>query len=229
MAALMESRLCAVPSVPDIVQSSARAVASSELFLHELSCTLRASLTGLSKEQRLLRHVIFEAASLNSAGQDSFIKSDDYHTLDIFSVNISVSPKQILSFIDSFGWSKEWLMVVGGSKGAILDSCVHRLLTSGLLSIHFKEPFSQVIFFLCIRLLSFPPAFTTNLQPPIILEFGSYVGYSAIRLGAAVQSRNGKVATFFVIHWSHKSVYFLHAIRYTPLSQILPMQPLQRK
>ncbi len=159
----MESRLCAVPSVPDIVQSSARAVASSELFLHELSCTLRASLTGLSKEQRLLRHVIFEAASLNSAGQDSFIKSDDYHTLDIFSANISVSPKQILSLIDSFGWSKEWLMVVGGSKGAILDSCVHRLLTSGLLSIHFKEPFSQVIFFLYMAASTFA-LFSTSVS-----------------------------------------------------------------
>jgi hypothetical protein len=72
------------------------------------------------------------------------IKSEEYHTFDVSSTKISASPKQVLSFIDSFGWSKEWLMVVGGSKGAILDSCVHRLLTSGLLSIHFKEPFSQV-------------------------------------------------------------------------------------
>ncbi len=143
---MTESRLCAVPSVPDIVQSSARAVASSELFLHELSCALRASITGQSKEQRLLRHVIFEAASLNTDGQDPLIKPDDYHTFDIFNAKISVSPKQVLSLIESFGWSKEWLMVVGGSKGAILDSCVYRLLTSGLLSIHFKEPFSQVFF-----------------------------------------------------------------------------------
>jgi hypothetical protein len=150
MAMMTESRLCAVPSVPDIVQSSARVVASSELFLHQLSCSLRASLTGQSKEQRLLRHVIFEAASLNADGQGPLIKSEEYHTFDVSSTKISASPKQVLSFIDSFGWSKEWLMVVGGSKGAILDSCVHRLLTSGLLSIHFKEPFSQVFMHLLL-------------------------------------------------------------------------------
>lgn len=172
-ATVAESRLCAVPSLPDIVQSTARAVASSELFIHQLSCSLRSSFTGQSKEERLLRHVIFEAAaSNNSEGQDPLIKPDDYHTFDVTSINISVNPKRVLSLIDGFGWGKEWLMVVGGSKGVILDSCVHRLLTSGLLSIHFKEPFSQ---------------------PPVILEMGSYVGYSAIRLGEAVQSRNGKV------------------------------------
>ena len=145
-ATVVESRLCAVPSLPDIVQSTARAVASSELFIHQLSCSLRSSFTGQSKEERLLRHVIFEAAaSNNSEGQEPLIKPDDYHTFDVTSINISVTPKRVLSLIDGFGWGKEWLMVVGGSKGVILDSCVHRLLTSGLLSIHFKEPFSQVL------------------------------------------------------------------------------------
>jgi hypothetical protein len=146
MATVLDSRLCAVPSLPDIAQSTARVVASSELFLHQLSCSLRKSFTGQSKEERLLRHVIFEAAaSKNTDGLEPLIKSDDYPNFDLTSVNISVSPKQVLSLIESFGWGKEWLMVVGGTKGAVLDSCVHRLLSSGLLSIHFKEPFSQVL------------------------------------------------------------------------------------
>jgi hypothetical protein len=151
MAIVSESRLCAVPNLPDIAQSTARVVASSELFLHQLSCSIRASFTGQSKEERLLRHVIFEAAaSKNTDGQEPLLKLDDYHTFDVASVNISVPPKQVLSLIEGFGWSKEWLMIVGGTKGAILDSCVRRLLTSGLLSIHFKKPFPQV----CIRCAS---------------------------------------------------------------------------
>ena len=158
MATAMGSRLCAVPSVPDILQTSARVVASSELFLHQFGCSLRASFTGQSKEDRLLRHVIFEAAaSQNSEGQDSLIKPDDYYTFDISTVNISVPPMRVLSLIEGFGWAKEWLMVVGGTKGSILDSCVHRLLNSGLLSIHFKEPFSQV--FISWSADIAPPAF----------------------------------------------------------------------
>jgi hypothetical protein len=110
-----------------------------------MKCSLLATFTGTSKEERLLRHVIFEtAASKNSDSEGPLIKSEDYDTFDVFSVNISAPPKQVISLIDNFGWGKEWLMVVGGSKGTILDSCIDRLLTSGLLSIHFKEPFSQV-------------------------------------------------------------------------------------
>ena len=218
----MATRFCSVPNVPDIVQTSARAVASSELFLHRVSCSLRASFTGKSKEERLLRHVIFEAAaSKNSDDKEPMIKQDDYLTFDISSVSLSVPPMQVLSHIDNFGWGKEWLMVVGGTKGAILDACVQRLLTSGLLAIHFREPFSQVIgtFFLQRRARPVPRILTMRAQPPVILELGSYVGYSAIRLGAMVQSRNGKVVPMFYV-----PILFLCVARCTPSKQTPPTQ-----
>jgi catechol O-methyltransferase len=76
------------------------------------------------------------------------------------------SPDSVLAVMDDIGWHESFLMNVGDTKGVILDQCIQDVLNT-------KKPQEAKAGF-------------------VFVEFGGYLGYSAVRIGRQLKTSTPK-------------------------------------